>query len=140
MDKKFDIHKSSGILIENRKLLVVRQRGKDYFIAPGGKLNPGEAPVDALIRELKEELGLVVTSENIKLFGTFYAPSAGQENLILRSDVFFVHTWNDELQLNSNDKVNEFKWITTNDVGTIKIGSIFEHEVLPRLKEQGLID
>ena len=52
MDQKVDIHKAAGILIKDRKLLVVRGEGKDFFKSPEGKLDPGENSVEALVREL----------------------------------------------------------------------------------------
>jgi len=48
-----------------RVLLAQRQPGKHLagsWEFPGGKSDPGEAPVDALARELREELGIVIES------------------------------------------------------------------------------
>ena len=48
---------------DGRFLLAQRPRGKvyaGYWEFPGGKVEPGEAPVDALKRELHEELGIEV--------------------------------------------------------------------------------
>ena len=48
---------------DNRVLIAQRPKGKqlaDLWEFPGGKLNPGERPEQALIRELEEELGIVV--------------------------------------------------------------------------------
>jgi 8-oxo-dGTP diphosphatase len=42
------------------RLLLVRKRGTSAFMLPGGKIEPDEEPVDALVRELREELGLVI--------------------------------------------------------------------------------
>ena len=42
------------------RLLVVRTRGRDRFYLPGGKLEPGESPEEALMREVREELGVVL--------------------------------------------------------------------------------
>jgi 8-oxo-dGTP diphosphatase len=48
---------------DNRVLLAQRPKGKaleGLWEFPGGKIDPGERPEQALIRELKEELGIVV--------------------------------------------------------------------------------
>jgi 8-oxo-dGTP diphosphatase len=50
--------------VDNRVLLQQRPEGKSMaglWELPGGKLNDGESPEAALVRELKEELGIDVT-------------------------------------------------------------------------------
>ena len=49
--------------IDGRVLLQQRPEGKSLaglWEFPGGKIEPGETPEDALIRDLEEELGIVV--------------------------------------------------------------------------------
>lgn len=43
---------------DGRLLLVVRKRGRDVFILPGGKPTGDETPEETLHRELEEELGV----------------------------------------------------------------------------------
>lgn len=47
--------------VHDGRVLGVRTRGRDRFYLPGGKLEPGESHEDALIREVREELGLQLT-------------------------------------------------------------------------------
>ena len=59
------MHVVAGVMEDarGRVLLARRTEGRDLAGAwefPGGKVDPGERPEDALIRELKEELGIVV--------------------------------------------------------------------------------
>ncbi len=134
----FDIHKSGGIIIRDNKLLVERSFGKEFFIAPGGSIEEGETPKQALVRELQEEFAIDVIEDNLEEFGVFYAEAAGMDGKRVRMDVFTVKNWDGEPRPNS--EVEEIRWITSEIPADIKVGSIFEHEVLPRLKEQSLID
>jgi len=49
---------------DGRVLIAERPEGKSMaglWEFPGGKVNPGELPESALVRELKEELGIDIT-------------------------------------------------------------------------------
>lgn len=138
MNDEIDIYKAGGILIKDRKFLVTRSRGKDIFYAPGGRIEQGEDPEGALVRELEEELSIRVKKERLKPFGTFLHPSAGENHLTVKMDVFFVEAWEGEIV--PSHEIEEFLWITSHPSPNIKIGSIFGEEVLPRLKAKDLID
>lgn len=139
MEDRYDIYKAAGIIIRNRRLLVERSKHKEVFIAPGGKLEPGETPEVAVIRELKEEFRLDVRPSELEVFGTFYAEAAGSHNAgkRLRMDVFLTHNIGDIIP---GSEVEEVRWLSSEIPADVKVGSIFAHEVLPRLKEQGLVD
>ena len=41
----------------------------DYYKFPGGGINEGENPIEAMIRETKEEAGLIVIKDSVKEYG-----------------------------------------------------------------------
>lgn len=56
----------------DHRVLLVRPVRRDVWVAPGGALDPDEAPQDALVREVWEETGLLV--EPAQLLGVFGGP------------------------------------------------------------------
>lgn len=138
MDRSIDIHKAGGVLIKDRKFLISRSKGKNFFVAPGGKIESGETSEEALKRELKEELTIEIALGDLEKLETFYAPAAGQENRYLQMDVFIVNRWRGEIRPNS--EIEEILWINSFIPDQIKLGSIFQHNVLPRLKKEDMID
>ncbi len=75
-------------------LLAQRPTGKDYagyWEFPGGKVESGETPRDALVRELHEELGIEVTTAYPWLLRIFTYPHA-----TVRLNFFRVTEWKGE--------------------------------------------
>lgn len=135
---EYHIHKAAGILIKDKRLLVEKSVDKDFFIAPGGSIEPNESVKQALVRELLEEFKITVNEKDLVEFGTFTANAAGQEEKIVQMEVYIVKSWIGEPK--PDNEVEKIMWITSDIPKDIKVGSIFEHEVIPRLKQQSLID
>lgn len=138
MNKVIDIHKVAGILLQNRTFLVTRSKRKNFFISPGGKAESGESLFQTLKRELKEEVDVEVDESDVQPFGTFYAQAQGQEDKYIQMDVFLVSKWSGDITPTS--EVEEVKWIDSHSAHSIELGSIFKHDVLPKLLEMKLID
>jgi 8-oxo-dGTP diphosphatase len=76
-------------------LLAQRPAGKPYagyWEFPGGKLEPGETPAEALTRELREELGIVIRRASPWFIRQFVYPHAHVELHFFR-----VFAWDGEL-------------------------------------------
>ena len=137
MANHVDIRKAGVVIIQNRSFLVSRSRGKDVFVAPGGKLEPGETYKEAAKRELKEEQDIDISKEDLEELGTFYAPAAGNEERLLEMKVFIANVI--RTNPNPHSEIEENKWVNTQSRGVL-LGSIFEHDVMPMLKQKDLID
>jgi 8-oxo-dGTP diphosphatase len=73
-----------------------------YWEFPGGKIEPGETPYHALVRELREELGITVTTAYPWLTRVYAYPHA-----TVRLNFFRVTEWSGELHPHEGQ---QFAW------------------------------
>ena len=62
-------HSARCINIKNGLVAMVHSVKYDYYKFPGGGIEEGESKENAMIRETKEESGLVVIPESVKEYG-----------------------------------------------------------------------
>jgi 8-oxo-dGTP pyrophosphatase MutT (NUDIX family) len=60
---------SRAIIIKDGKIALVYSNKHNYYKFPGGGINESEDKINALIREVKEEVGLIVIKNSIKEYG-----------------------------------------------------------------------
>ena len=58
-----------GIIVKDGKVLLNHIGKYDCYEFPGGGLEPGETPEQALVREIAEETGYVVKPESVEAYG-----------------------------------------------------------------------
>lgn len=76
-------------------VLLVKPNYKEAWQLPGGGIEAGEEPKEGLLRELKEELGLVADKANLKLLDTVFRQK--HDNLILVYEYVVELNENEEL-------------------------------------------
>ncbi|MBQ9448304.1 MAG: NUDIX domain-containing protein [Acholeplasmatales bacterium] len=67
--KAFIRPSARAIIIKDNKIYMVHSLLYDYYKFPGGGIEHDESNIDALIRETKEEAGLIVIKDSIKEYG-----------------------------------------------------------------------
>jgi 8-oxo-dGTP diphosphatase len=94
MTKKIIYVASAAIIdADNRILIQQRPEGKSYagfWEFPGGKLDPGETPEQALVRELHEELG-IETLEKALFPLTFFSGEYAEYHVV--NVIFGCRNW-----------------------------------------------
>ncbi|MGI9407057.1 MAG: 8-oxo-dGTP diphosphatase MutT [Hyphomicrobiaceae bacterium] len=96
---------------DGRVMLAKRPEGRSMaglWEFPGGKVDPGEAPEAALIRELNEELGIDVTEACLAPF-TFASHTYPEFHLLM--PLYVCRRWEGEIEPREGQ---EFAWVRPN--------------------------
>ena len=101
-------------LVDADKRILIAQRPEGKTLAglwefPGGKVEPGEAPEDALIRELKEELALTVEPDALDPYAF---ASHAYPDFHLLMPLYVVSRWQGEPKLDPN-AAQAMRWVNT---------------------------
>ncbi|MDO5091874.1 MAG: NUDIX domain-containing protein [Propionibacteriaceae bacterium] len=86
-----EIRVSAVVLTDNEgRVLLVRKRGTSALFNPGGKPEPGEAPVACAVREVAEELQIELDPSRLVPLGRLRAPAANETDTVVVADVFLA--------------------------------------------------
>ena len=78
-----------GVIIKDGKVAMIHSALYDYYKFPGGGIEEGETPIQAMIREVKEESGLTVIPESIRELGNIRRRSKTQRGGLFAQDYFY---------------------------------------------------
>jgi 8-oxo-dGTP diphosphatase len=82
--------------------------GTGLFVGPGGKLEPGESPAQAIIRETSEEVGLTLREADLEIVGEMTYPFPFREEWSQKSWVFVARRWSGDVV--ASDELEPF-WV-----------------------------
>lgn len=105
-----------AIVQNDNRFLVVKQKttSGEYWDLPGGRIEYGESPNQALKREVLEETSLNIEIERIA--GIFYFFREDKHQVICST--FFCKNISTSIDLGNNpaeEVILEFKWLTKDD-------------------------
>ncbi|MBD2797265.1 NUDIX domain-containing protein [Xenorhabdus sp. 18] len=128
------IIKNAAIIIQNKKLLVVRKVNTSIYISPGGKPKNAETPSDCLRREIFEEINAEML--DAELFSVDRAIATFEKKTIK------IYSWMVNIvgEPQPCSEIVELKWVSFEETQLINMGSVFKDKVIPKLKLQGLIE
>ena len=110
------------------RTLLVRKRGTQSFMQPGGKIETSEQPIHALARELEEELGLVIDPLRARYLGQFSAPAANEPGFEVQAQMFVLHI---DQNVTPAAEIEEVQWIDPNGDGGLVLAPLTRDVILP---------
>ncbi len=129
------IDKLAWIEIKDKSILSTKSYGKDKYYIPGGKRETGESDEQALIREINEELSVIIDTKTLSYVGTFEAQAHGHTEGILVKMTCYTGKYAGEIKANS--EIEEIKWLKYADKDNI---SEVDKLIFDYLKEHNLLD
>lgn len=125
-----DIHVSAAVIVDEAgRVLVVRKQGTTMFMQPGGKPESGESAAQTLIREIEEELGVVLDEAALRPLGTFVSAAANEPGHRVVAEAFSTSI--DPATVTVQAELAELRWITRADVGTLPLAPLSLEHLLP---------
>lgn len=129
------IDKLGWIYIKDKKILATRSREKDVYYIPGGKREKGETDKEALVREVREELGIELILESVKFITRFKAQAHGKEKGVILQ--MSCYSGDFEGEMSPSSEIEEIGWL---DYKYREKATPMLKIILDWLKEKGLIN
>ena len=80
-----------GIIINNGKVAMMHSLKYNYYKLPGGGMEKGESYEETLVREVKEESGLVIKKDSIKEYGYVHRIEKGKiEDIFIQENFYYL--------------------------------------------------
>lgn len=104
------------IIIRQNKALIVKANYKDHWTFPSGIADDNESPLDAAIRETKEETSIAVSKSQCSHFCTIFTYSDGDSRDRFNF-AFIAQSLPDTLQIRcSGNEISSYSWVRLNEI------------------------
>ena len=129
------IKKSAMAVIKDNKLLVVRKRSSRDYLMPGGKPEGKESPIEALARELREEIACSFDGASLTFLGHFEDFTSDGKSKVS------IELFTGEIMgvPKPSSEIEELKWISAADLINPFVTPIIKKQIMPFLVGKGVL-
>jgi protein-S-isoprenylcysteine O-methyltransferase Ste14/8-oxo-dGTP pyrophosphatase MutT (NUDIX family) len=120
--------------LRDQQVLLLRRNSepnRGLWVAPGGKMEHGESPVECAVREMREETGLTIDRPVLRAVITETSPRADYQWL-----TFIFVAWDFDGTFSPAQGIGEFRWVPIDEVAKLPIPPA-DAVFFPRLLEDG---
>lgn len=103
------------------RLLLVRKHNTSFYMQPGGKIDAGETALEALCRELQEEIGLHISEDQLIPLGMHSAPAANEPGVTLEADLFGLVI---DVPVEAAAEIAEAIWVTREEAWQLPLAPL----------------
>ena len=114
------------IVYTDTKVLLIKRKGNPFagkWAIPGGFIDPGEKPIDAARRELKEETGITM-NEKLRFVGLYNKAGRDPRVKFVWSYVYAIKV-DEEIAAKGGDDAMAAKWIDIKEA--LALNMAFDH-------------
>lgn len=130
-----DILVAAVAVVRDRRVLMVTARGRDVLYMPGGKIDRGETPAEAAVRECREEVATELDPGSVRELFTVVTQAHGEpDGRLVRMVVFSGEPLGDPTP---SGEIDSIEWVGTGAADRCPPAG---REVLERLDALDLID
>ena len=113
------------VLVKDNQLLLLKKPRRGWWVATGGKMEPGESVRDACIREYREETGVYLRNPSLKGIFTFIMK---EEDKVLSEWMMFTFfaTESDGVNVEVCEE-GELAWHSTEEIKNLEMAEGDSH-------------
>ena len=128
---KFIRPSSRAIIIKDNLVAMVHSIKYDYYKFPGGGIEANESKIEALIRETKEESGLIIIPSSIKEYGYVHRiQKSDKADVFIQDNYYYLCEVEEEIvkqKLDDYESNEKFTLKYVNPIDVININKNKEH-------------
>jgi 8-oxo-dGTP diphosphatase len=134
MSQQREIVKIGLAVTDDNRLLLVRKKGGESYILPGGKPELGEDDRQALIREIEEELGCGIDLESFSYLGSFSDRAADLDNTTVTVRLYAARLTGSP---SPQSEIEKLEWFRPDGGSDLFLAPSLQNHIVPFLCSHG---